>query len=331
MPRINPSLFLEMPFFDHQTYWVDYDPNNYMPREAGIHLNQQWYDARMHRGAFGGKLNNQVFMLKRLHFDADPAEDDEWGPVRILGAGSYGHAGHWQKRDPRNVPIDELALKESVLENNKPPRTAAEIPSKYNKPRVLKEATIQNDLNWKEERAAPHLRRYKFISDHRAAEAGRYRSFLEFCPHNSLDHLRCLYRAWDHYLPEVFVWHVFHYLAISCEAFRQPPPPDALAVDEDEFEDYEADAEAGLFCLHLDMKPQNVLLGYEPDDPSQHPDFPEPKMADYGMSEYSGPGDLRNPTSFWWRGTKVYLGTVSPSIPYVPLLYYVLNIPGLTL
>ncbi|EXJ92262.1 serine/threonine protein kinase [Capronia epimyces CBS 606.96] len=300
---------LDEPDFNPERYLVDYDPANFHPRKVGKDLNQQWYDARKHRGAFGGKVESEVFMLRDLHFEEDPDHDAEWGPVRLLGAGAYGRVGLWQKRNAKNVLIDELALKESILVRGADVKRTEGSKINQDRPRLLKEAVIQHDLNVKDERAAPHLRRYKFVSDHRSNKEGRYRMYLEFCPHGSLDHLRRLYRAWDHYLPEVFVWHVFHRLAISCEALRDQPPAESLAIELDKFSSiWDDQDDEALICLHMDMKPQNVLLGYEPEDPEEN-DYPEPKLSDFGLSEYTGPSDDRNPLFYWWRGTTAYKAT----------------------
>ncbi|EXJ93968.1 serine/threonine protein kinase [Capronia coronata CBS 617.96] len=314
MPPVG-SGHLQVPHFTKDDYWVDYDPDNYNLREPGTDLDRQWYYSRIHRGAFGGKVENQAFMLRRLNLERNRDEDDEWGPVRLLGAGTYGRVGLWEKRNAKNIPVDELALKESVYDEAHPPTHDPEVSDIKNKPRLLREATIQSDLNWKDDRVAPHLRKYKFISDHRADEQGRYRFYLEFCRHGDLDHLRRLYRAWNHHLPEVFVWHVFHRLAVACEALRSGPNFDSLAMDDRYFDDYDQDVkDQGIVCLHLDMKPGNVLLGYEPfapyppDEPEIH-DLPEPLLSDYGMSDYTSISDMRNPFSYWWRGTRAYKAT----------------------
>jgi hypothetical protein len=40
------------------------------------------------------------------------AADDEWGLVRVLGAGGFGSAGLWEKRDKSNKIWDEVVCKE---------------------------------------------------------------------------------------------------------------------------------------------------------------------------------------------------------------------------
>ncbi len=297
-----PAGELERPDFAGGNSWI-------VPPHPRHHDNRPFNDAwsaeRNDRGAFGRTYQNLQFMLKWLLFEADPTKDAEWGPVRVLGSGSYGRVGLWQKRDENNNAVDELALKEDVK-----PRTRFE-PDEQIYPRLLREAVVQSELNGNDERAAPHLRRYKFISGDVAHTSGKYRFYLEFCPHDSLDRLWRLYRAWDTHLPEVFVWHVFHRLAISCQALHDSPAVDSLAwsraVDPE-------DRKYG-YCLHFDIKPSNVLLDFAPENPDEH-DFPQGKLSDYGLSLYSSYEDPTNPKDHWWRRTTSYAPPVRPTLDY---------------
>ncbi|KAK5296755.1 hypothetical protein LTR99_008396 [Exophiala xenobiotica] len=291
-----PAGELERPDFAGGNSWI---VPSHPRRDAERPFNNAWSDERRDRGAFGMTYRNFQFLIRYLLYEADPIKDAEWGPVRVLGAGSYGRVGLWQKRDENNNAVDELALKEDDVEDANT-RTSTEADAQRY-PRLLKEAVIQNELNGKDERAAPHLRRYKFFSADPAHMSGRYRSYLEFCPHDSLDRLWRLYRAWDTHVPEVFVWHVFHRLAISCEALRDPPPVDSLAWSSEVFPD---EREEG-YCLHYDIKPSNVLLDYAPANVDEH-DFPLSKLSDYGLSLYSSYEDPLNPKQHFWRRTTAY-------------------------
>jgi len=285
--------------------FLDPRKNHIVPNQGGFSnievrhgYNEDWHDDRTERGALGRTHSQWTFMMRRLLFDDDHDEDAEWGPVRILGAGTYGQVGLWQKRNEWNQPIDELAMKENAYNPN------AMLPSEVSptiKLRMPKEALIQHEINDKDDLAAPFLRRYKFISESPDHEQGRYRYYLEFCPHDTLQRLSALYRAWDTYLPEVFLWHVFHRLAISCQALHATPPRDSLAWSQD----VDGLARKNGYCLHLDMKPGNVLLDYAPEDHREH-DFPGPKLSDYGMSVYTSVDDESNPIRYFWRATRVF-------------------------
>lgn len=86
--------------------------------------------------------------------------------------------------------------------------------------------------------------------------------------------------------------------------------PDALSKPF-EFQNY--------FCLHLDMKPHNVLLGdnKRADTPDvdcrsiDNPDYPLAKLSDFGIARYTIWDDRGNPGKFWGSGTPGYRAPVS--------------------
>ena len=304
---------------------------------------EQWFKDRTWRGAFGPQeVLDDVgvgveapgirFMMGKFFFEEDEEEDKEWGPVRLLGKGGWGCVGLWQKRDDQNQVIDELALKEQKFKETRTPEHLEVDPRKF--PRLLKEAVIQRDLNKKGTNAILRLRGYKYIDWgtrqleelRRPIKEGRYRMYLAYAPHGDLEHLKELYRAWDHYLPELFVWHVFHRLAVASHALHDAPPADSLYYDSKEISLIQKLLErqkktAGSdhkqrsldlrfwFCLHLDLKPLNVLLDDELEDVTQgseEDDMPAPKLSDFGIAEYTGWDDTRNPEEFWSQGTVGY-------------------------
>lgn len=69
------------------------------------------------------------------------------------------------------------------------------------------------------------------------------RFYLEYAPYGSLQNLLARYKAFNRYLPELFLWHLFNSLA------------KAILVLESEGRPW--------FVAHLDIKPENVFLGYE--------------------------------------------------------------------
>lgn len=300
MSRVGPPT-LEEPDFDYAPFILNPTlPQATNPRTG---LNFKWLQDRHTRGAYGRDLKYQLFMLRRLWFESDENEDAQWGPVRLLGAGTYGHVGLWQKRNSSNEPIDELALKEGLVRNFQSTEVDWQL---Y--PRLLKEAVIQRDINCKDPRVAPHLRRYKFISEQSDNSVGRYRSYVEFCPHDTLDRLGKLYRAWDQYLPEVFLWRIFHEFAIAGEALRDNLPDDSLAWDESVPYDLRSNGS----CVHFDLKPSNILLDHALEG-AHEADFPRTKLSDFGLSVYTDLNDTNNPCNLWWRRTKVFAPPVSRS------------------
>lgn len=76
------------------------------------------------------------------------------------------------------------------------------------------------------------------------------------------------------------------------------------------------------FILHLDVKPENVFLGYEETHTERHhdepwitggliePKYPSIKLGDFGLAQYSFLGDEQdvpdpadNPRGLLWQGT----------------------------
>lgn len=99
------------------------------------------------------------------------------------------------------------------------------------------------------------------------------------------------YKAFNRYLPELFLWHVFDSLATALCAldFKDDPHFRRMAL---------------VHILHLDVKPQNILLGYEDaydkrrigrlrnlalqgDGAKQLPLYPSIKLADFRLAEFS--------------------------------------------
>ncbi|OQV06504.1 Protein kinase domain-containing protein [Cladophialophora immunda] len=295
--RLDGGPFETLDFGELDDFVIGYKPRVWEERQVPGDFDPIWYADRHGRGAFGREAEDEAFLRRRLYFEENVKDDVEWGPVRLLGRGGYGIVGLWQKRDNKNQTIDEVVLKQTAYNSNETRVSAIELdPRAY--PRHLIEAAIHKDINTQHPGVSPHLRQYKFIYEDRIHQQGRYRFYLEYCPHGSLYQLGRLYRCWDTYLPEVFVWHVFYSLAKACEALRDSPPADSRAIKEEYFE-------LGLenvFCLHLDLKPENVLLGY----PHEGQEYPSALLNDYGISMYTICSDKFpgiNPGEMWWRGT----------------------------
>ncbi|KIX94093.1 uncharacterized protein Z520_10119 [Fonsecaea multimorphosa CBS 102226] len=294
-------------FGDARDYSYRYRPRFLDERAVPTDLDQLWYDDRKARGAFGKEKEQETFLRKYLFFEQDNDDDEEWGPVRLLGRGGHGLVGLWQKRDDNNRIVDEVVLKESRYSraNSRAALAMESDPNAY--PRHLAEAAIHKDINAQHPGVAPHLRKYKFFYHDINEREGRYRLYFEHCPFGTLGRLGHLYRCWDTYLPEVFVWYVFYSLAKACEALRDAPPFDSRAIKEE----YWSIRLEELFCLHMDFKPDNVLLGYPSHEGAE---YPSALLNDYGLSMYTAVNDdpdfrTWNPTYMWHRGTHSYQPT----------------------
>jgi serine/threonine protein kinase len=228
--------------------------------------------------------------------------DDSWQPKRALGRGGFGVVGLWQKIDWKGCVADEIAIKETAPRED----NDNHLDRDHNMPR---EAVIMKQLNdVQDERAKKdewrtknilRLRSFKNLSPHR-----RWRFYLEFAPYGDLFQLTYLYRAWDTYFPEDFLWHVFYSLAKA-----------GVIMDEGPFTDPESEepVENGL-VVHLDIKLENIYLS-KPDRDTFFRSYPVIKVADFGLSDMTHQGDERNPAYFRRRGTE-------GSMPPVSILSY---------
>lgn len=123
-----------------------------------------------------------------------------------------------------------------------------------------------------------------------------WRTYLEHAPHGDLAKLKGLYKVHYRYLPEAFLWHVFHSLAVAARAMG---PGDDLTTSLKTIGPAELDMHAGCI-LHMDLKPGNILLGYpEPHEQSNRhgglqtldrvgeiPVYPMIKLSDFGCSHW---------------------------------------------
>ena len=231
--------------------------------------------------------------------DSNPGHhgmDETWQPVRALGKGGFGMVGLWEKRNCDGVLEDSIAIKEM----ERPPLDGMSNYHLERNPSVAKEAVIMKQLNdaeqargWGTQNNILRLRSFKFFPPSR-----RWRFYLEFAENEDLYKLLNTYKIWNTYLPEEFLWHVFHSLAKVAVIMEQGP-----------FTDPETEQGVDGPVIHLDIKPDNAYLG-KPDEKALFPLYPTIKMADFGLSEITHPFDEFNPLHYR-KGTPDYSPPVS--------------------
>lgn len=223
--------------------------------------------------------------------DSTPGNDQmdlSWRPVRVLGKGGFGIVGLWQKTNSQDETEDEIAIKEMErplhgdyhLDRN---------------PSLAREAVVMKQLNDAEKRRGYsinnilRLRSFKFFPPSR-----RWRFYLEFAPYGDLNKLLYSYRAWNSYLPEEFLWHVFHSLANAATTMEQGP-----------FTHLESEEAIDWSVTHLDIKPDNIYMA-KPDQAELFANYPTIKVGDFGLAELTGEDDEGNPTLYRRKGTEGY-------------------------
>ncbi len=246
------------------------------------------------------------FLWRPPRIEDDETGDSEWNPIRFLGQGTFGKVGLWRRMVEGEV-VDEMAIKEADRPDEE---NRWEVPNHGNisYKGIPTEAALNNDLNRQD--ASEHigfLRNFKHYSE--SGEHGRYRFFFNYCPYDSLYTLAMKYKMWDAWLPELFVWHVFIQLLKGVQTLESSPPEDTLCNV--------PGTRKTCFLIHLDLKPDNILLDYGADvdhaDSSAH--YPDVRIADFGVSQYTCFADDQNPDSID-AGTPGYKPPVSHSLTY---------------
>jgi serine/threonine protein kinase len=220
--------------------------------------------------------------------------DGTWQPVRLLGQGGFGQVGLWERANDQTGEIeDEVAIKEMV-------RTAHPDVYLQRNPSLAREAVIMQQLNDVERRTNEgtnnnilRLRSFKNFPS-----AGRSRFYLEYAPYGDLYKLMYSYRAWDTYLPEEFLWHIFCSFANA-----------AVLMETGPFTHLEDREPIQWSIIHFDIKPDNIFLGRR-DERAMPADFPAIKVADFGLADLTGQDDHNNPSVFQGKGTPGYIPPV---------------------
>lgn len=241
------------------------------------------------------KGKDKDLLISDPDIDDDEDQNGMYEPIRILGEGSFGCVALFQKKVDGRI-VDSVALKESAFQQHlayldQDPELG-----------LTKEAMFQFQLNNMEDSNTLHLRRYKYLEQQQ-----KTRMYLEYGAHRDLSVLRRRYKAFDRYLPELFLWQVFLSLAKAVHRMEVGYPPWKIV---DTMNLTESPALRSLFLLHFDVKPANVLLT-EPSragDPTRLAEnaYPQAKLADFGLADLLHQNDLGNPGDFWRQGTHFF-------------------------
>lgn len=234
-------------------------------------------------------------------------DEFEWNPIRFLGQGTFGMVGLW-RRIQNGAVVDEMAIKEADRPEEEYRDEVPSGPGVSNEG-LPAEAALNNDLN--RQPSSEHicfLRSFKYYPD--SGDHGKYRFFFNYCPYDSLYTLATKYKMWDAWLPELFLWHVMIQLLKGIQNLENPPPDYTLCEV--------PGTTKTCFLIHLDLKPDNVLLDYGAieDGPDRSAHYPDIRIADFGVSQYTCLADKKNPHSMD-GGTDGY----KPPVSFVLTMY----------
>lgn len=125
------------------------------------------------------------------------------------------------------------------------------------------------------------------------------RYYTEFCEFDTLEILRLRHKAWNRYLPERFLWHIFYRLAHGYLDFVRGP---WRSLSNNTF----GQVPLGQYLLHNDIKADNIFLGTNGSRPidSAQGWYPVPKIGDFGLSMTTNPDEgVINTAQHIQRGT----------------------------
>jgi serine/threonine protein kinase len=262
---------------------------NHISRKENLRSGVKFDERSLLDLLLNSKGKDRDLLINDPDIEDDEIQNGRWEPTRALGEGGFGCVTLYEKKVNGQV-VDSMALKESKYSQ----RNAYD-----SQEGIIKEAVYQYSLNMTNDSQTLLLRRYKYLSRQK-----RTRMYLE-AGHCDLNVLRRRYRAWDKYLPEMFLWKVFLSLAKAADKMEKGHEPwryfnirkrISQVMPED------------VFLLHFDIKPHNILLTDPDADATQsEADYPEVKLADFGLAQALQCLGLQNPTSYWGRGTEGFI------------------------
>ncbi|KAL8645090.1 MAG: hypothetical protein Q9226_007459, partial [Calogaya cf. arnoldii] len=240
------------------------------------HIRSKGYDAdaRVLGPEFNG-LEKESDMTDDAFLRSHSGYEDGWKGIKILGTGGEGRAGLFQK-DNADGTTSSICIKQKNNFRNDP---------KLRKPT---EVTVLEDLRDRPKNGSIVLLKYR-----RYPKIMAHRLYMEFCEHSDLYYLISRYRRRKQYLPEEFIWDVFHHLVNAIKAMDSGPSKRKHPY----LTTY----------VHRDIKPENIFLaapqGY---NDGGIPAYPTTKLGDFGFAIATGEDDEHNPHRLKDLGSKGY-------------------------
>lgn len=211
-----------------------------------------------------------------------------WQGAWMLDGGAQSYGGRFVQANQHNTVIDRVVEKTTYQSQNdwasmvrfvNDPVMGRE-PSEAHCHRVLSQITSPlGPGNWLN---VPRIRTPAEVND----RYRYYRLSMEYCPHGDLWDF-C--QNYEDYLPEPFLWRVFHALAQVTIAMKIGLYHPTAALAHPGMGPWDE-------IVHLDLKPGNIFLAA----PSDHffPAYPTPLVGDFGSAIRTTPTDPLNPNIY---------------------------------
>jgi serine/threonine protein kinase len=231
--------------------------------------------------------------ITTLHAAAQPAEAQRiaqgnlsasWVPVAQAGEGAMGTAQTWVKQNRFGVIIDRLVIKDTATAKTgdtgwSGPRAEAssrpwEVDTMYRIQEKLDPGrdNVVQILTWRRDPTRTRIERARAAAEEGLREDAdhfdSFRIYIEWCGHGNMAELQEKSCFPSPFLPEPFLWALFHALVNACRVMDEH-----WAVDTDVIRSA---------VVHNDMTLPNVFLS-APSNAS-YVRWPRPKLGDFGLA-----------------------------------------------
>ena len=202
-------------------------------------------------------------------------DSSQWIPRLPLGRGGYGKVALWSKIDDMGNVLKDVAIKECL-----------DAPINMYDVGLTREAVFHGHLTARKaaKDCFTRLFAYKFFPHPSDTKGDKSRLYQQYCPHSDLNPLMARYRAFNTYLPELFLWRTLCSIAEAgtflkdCPCHWRP-----IAIDGQVPNDFGQNEASCIF--HFDLKPGNIFVGPNPRKSARQGDvqqYPAIYVSDFG-------------------------------------------------
>ncbi|KJX95637.1 hypothetical protein TI39_contig4100g00019 [Zymoseptoria brevis] len=255
-------------------------------RERWNQFDKKPYDAKGRT-----EMLRKAYMLDSTDLDSSQGQ---WQWKKTLGH-NMGDTTLWVQLNEQNIVIDKLVRKDQIM--NEQHFTGGRDwygdAMKFDD-RVSMEYYLQKKCADARPKSFPTVRKWAQIMEHLMV-----RIYMQYCPHADLQSVINSYHSpkrratldEQQPIPEPALWMIFDRMVDACLIMRQG--------------DLETTDPKWLQIVHRDIKANNVFL--DTADPNSFPNYPVPKLGDFGLAFETSANDPFNPRLYnSGGGTKPY-------------------------